>query len=234
MSYAVKLEKFEGPLDLLLELIEAERMDISSVSLATVTDSYVRYVEDHPEIPPEEMADFLVVASKLLFIKSRALLPFLQAVEDEAGGDLETQLRIYKEYLDASNKIAAMIGAKRFLFARDKLPRVDIGFVPPERFGTAQMEELFRAALRKLEPLLRLPKAIIEKTVSIQEKIQHIRALLRNADSLRFRDIASSAETRIEIVVSFLALLELVKQRMVDVKQEKRFADIMIARSGSM
>src|SRR3990172_3561772 len=174
MAFAVKLDKFEGPLDLLLELIESAKLDISQISLAAVTDEYLRRLQENPQIPPEELADFLVIASRLLYIKSRLLLPFLNLGEAEAEGDLEAQLKIYKEYLDASKVVAAMIGKRRFLFVHEKLPHIEIGFAPPKKLTVAQLAELFRTVLRRLELIVRLPQAVIEKTVSIHEKITEI------------------------------------------------------------
>lgn len=231
--YSVRLQQFEGPLDLLLELIESEKLDISEVSLARVTDDYLRHLHAHPEIPPEELADFLVVASRLLLIKSKILLPFL-TVGDEPEGDLESQLRIYKEYLDASKLVAALIGKRRFLYVHEKLPHVDIGFAPPEKLTGDQMAALYRAVIGRLEPLVKVPKAVVEKTVSIHEKIRQIQGLIVKAESLRFSSVLELAESRTEIIVSFLALLELVKQRSVAVSQEARFGDITIRRADAV
>lgn len=230
MGFAVKLEQFEGPLDLLLELIEAEKLDISQVSLARVTDGYLHYVHEHPEIPPEELADFLVIASRLLFIKSRILLPFLQGLADAEEGDLESQLRIYKEYLDASKAIEAMIGKRRFLYVHEKLPHVDIGFAPPKKLTAGAMADLLRAVIARLEPVVKVPRAVVEKTVSIHEKIRQIQGLIAQATSVRFSSVLASAESRTEVIVSFLALLELVKQRTVSVNQESIWGDIVIAK----
>ncbi len=228
MSFAVKLQQFEGPLDLLLELIETEKLDISQLSLATVTDGYLGHLHAHPEIPSEELADFLVVATRLLFLKSRLLLPFLNLGEDDTAGDLESQLRIYKEYLDASKVVEAMIGKRRFLFVHEKLPHVDIGFAPPKKLETSQMVELYRGVLARLEPLVKVPKAVVEKTVSIHEKIRHIQAMMAKATDLSFHHVLLAAESKTEIVVSFLALLELVKQRSVSVSQDARWGEIVI------
>jgi segregation and condensation protein A len=228
--FSVKLEQFEGPLHLLLELIESEKLDISQLSLANVTDAYVRHLQEHPDIPPEELADFLVVASKLLFIKSKLLLPFLYPAAEEEAGDLEGQLKIYKEYLDASKIIEKMIGKRRFLFVHEKLPKIEIGFAPPEGFGADRMAEMFRAVIARIEPVVKVPKAIIEKAVSINEKIKHLQSMLAKAEKLSFKSILMSAESRTEIIVSFLALLELVKQRSVGVDQGKLFDDITITR----
>jgi segregation and condensation protein A len=228
--FAIKLQQFEGPLDLLLDLIEQEKLDISQLSLATVTDNFLKHLENDKGIPTEELADFLVVATKLLFIKSRLLLPFLNFGQEEPAGDLESQLRIYKEYLDASKSIEAMIGKRRFLYVHEKLPHVEIGFAPPKVLGTDQMAAFMRAVIMRLEPVVKVPLATIEKTVSIHEKIRQIQAMFTSAKRTSFSKVLLSAETRTEVIVSFLALLELVKQRSVAVSQSERWGDIMIDR----
>jgi segregation and condensation protein A len=230
-AYAVRLEQFEGPLALLLEMIEGEKLDISKVSLAAVTESYLKFLDANPGIPPEELADFLVVASRLLLIKSRLLLPFIQVPEEDEG-DLESQLKIYKEYLDASKLIEKMIGKRRFLFVHEKLPSVEIGFAPPKKLTVGQMRDLFLAAIKRLDAVVKVPQAIIEKTVSIHEKITQIRALVNKAERVSFRRLIQSAESRTEIVVSFLALLELIKQRSIRVSQDRIFDDITISLPG--
>jgi len=229
--YSVTLDQFQGPLDLLLKLIEEEKLEISEIALARVTDSYLHYVEAHPEIPPEELADFLVIASKLLLIKSRALLPFLEVAAVEEAGDLGAQLRIYKEYLEASKKIEAIIGTRRFLYVHDKLPQIEIGFAPPKKLNGELMAVLYRGVIARLEPLVKVPKAVIERVVSIHEKIQRIRNLfssLGKGGKVRFSAVLSEATSRTEVIVSFLALLELVKQRSVTVAQDRRYGDITI------
>ncbi len=231
MSYSVKLAQFEGPLDLLLEIIEQEKLDISQVALAQVTENYLRHLEANPQIPLEEMVDFLVVASKLLFLKSRILLPFLNQAVDEDEQSLESQLRIYKEYLDASKVIEALIGKRRFLYVHEKLPKVDVGFAPPEAFGSDDMIAFMNALIKRLEPLVHVPKAIVEKTVSIHEKIQEIRTLIGSAGTASFRHVLLTARNRTEVIVTFLALLELVKQRTVAVKQDGQFQDIMLEKA---
>lgn len=224
--YAVKLEQFQGPLALLLELIEQEKLDISTIALAAVTDGYLKHLDAHPGMPPEDMADFLVVASRLLLIKSRILLPFL--AQEEEADDLEAQLKIYKEYLDASKRVEAMIASRRFAFVHEKLPAVEIGFSPPERLTAAHLADLYRLVIARLEPIIRVPRIILEKAASIQEKIRDLRAALGRAASVSFRSFVAGAGTRTEIIVCFLALLELVKQRAATVAQEKRFDDILV------
>src|SRR3989344_609317 len=104
-----KLEKFEGPLDLLLQLIEDQKLDITEVSLSKVADQFLEYLKNTTSLNPEEMADFLVVAAKLLVIKSKALLPDLNIADDADSSTLERQLKIYKEFLEASKVIRQIL-----------------------------------------------------------------------------------------------------------------------------
>jgi segregation and condensation protein A len=232
MSYTVKLEQFEGPLHALLQMIETDKLDISQISLAKVTDDYLNLLQANPDLPPEELADFLVVASKLLFIKSKLLLPFLYPEEaEEEGETLEEQLRIYKAYLDASEKIEQMAAGRRFLYVHDKLPKTDIGFSPPKKFDTGQMRELFLGVVNRLEPVVKTEKKVLEKTVSLHEKINQIKGLIDKASKLSFKSLVKSSKSRMEIIVSFLALLELVKQRDVAVTQTGQFDDIAIIKA---
>jgi segregation and condensation protein A len=234
VSYAVKLEQFEGPLDLLLDLIEKDKLDVSRIALATVTDGYLHYVEAHQNIPPAELADFLVVAAKLLLIKSQLLLPFLTIGEEEdAADDLEGQLRIYKEYVEAARVIEAMLAARRFMYARDRLPNVEVGFAPPKRFTPDHLVGFMTKVIARLEPVVKTPKATVERLVSIHEKIRHIRTMLGGGGRLSFREVLTGSTSRADVVVSFLALLELVKQQSVTVSQEGQFDDILIERLGA-
>lgn len=229
MSFSVKVQQFSGPLHVLLDLIEKEQMDISEVSLASVTESYLAYVDANPEIPLEELADFLVIAAKLLLIKSRTLLP-VTIEEDEPVQDLEAQLKIYREYLEASEVIAGMLNAKKVLYVHDKLPQIEAGFVPPpETFTLDTMHTMFVGVLKRLTPVVRLPKAAYEKAVSIHEKIRHIQSMLLKGSRVSFKKVLDAAESKTEVIVSFLALLELVKQREVHVSQGELFHDIEVS-----
>lgn len=229
--YKVKLEKFEGPLDLLLQLIEGRELDITQVSLAEVANQYIDYLNQAKELNIEELADFLVVAAKLLYIKSKALLPTLEIGEDEELYDLEKQLKIYKEYLEASKLIHKMILKKKFCFVRERLIRSEeIIFNPPKNLNTSKLKNIFEEILKELKPIFELPKKALEKTISIQEKIHYIRNVLLSCieNKLCFRNLLKNVKSKTEIIVSFLALLELVKQRTVVVTQDGVFNEITI------
>lgn len=231
MSYAVKLEQFEGPLNILLQMIELDKLDISDVSLAKVTDDYIKLIEANPDLPPEELADFLVIASKLLLIKSKMLLPYLRfGDDDEDETDLESQLRIYKSYLVASKVIEKMVGNRRFLYVHEKLPKTEIGFSPPAIFTPDQMRELFLGIIKRLEPMVKPQKKVLERAVSIHDKINQIRDMMSRTKRISFKSLMETPSSRMEIIVSFLALLELIKQKTVKVTQFGHFDDIAIVR----
>lgn len=227
----VKVHTFEGPLDLLLQLIEQEELDISQVALAEVTEQYLLALEQAEGIPADELADFLVVAAKLLLIKSRILLPQLAVEGAEEASDLERQLKIFKEYLEASKGVSKLIHKRKFTFGRGK-PAVVISetFSPPPHLTAEKMRELFLGVLREIEPVIALPKAVVERTVSIAEKIEIIRSLILDKAIVSFQSVMQEAKSRTDVIVSFLAVLELVKQRTVMVTQSALFKEIAIQR----
>lgn len=230
-DYKIQLEQFEGPLDLLLKLIEDREMDITQVSLAKVTDQFIAYVNEAEEMNPGEVADFLVVASKLLLIKSKILIPGLDLDEDESGS-LEKQLKIYKEYYSAAKKIKEMLKEQNFMFSRSKPIRVFTPkFSPPEGLRIKDLAIIFENIVKRLEPVVNLPKSVIKKTISIGEKIKHIKNMIMEKLSFNFKKILLSGD-KTEVIVSFLAMLELVKQRTISVNQEGLFTDITVQRNG--
>lgn len=228
--YKFKLDQFEGPLDLLLQLIEQQELNITQVSLAKVTDQYVAYIDQIENANPEELGDFLVIAAKLLLIKSRSLLPSVgDEIETEAH-ELETQLKIYKEYLDASKNLHKMILQKKFSFPRPKNIAF-AAFIAPEGVDQNILLTIFSKVLKNLEPLIRIPKGVIKKVFSLKEKIKAIQALIFQGSRVEFKKIIDGAPSKIDIIISFLALLELVKQRSVVVAQEESFEEIIITRN---
>jgi len=229
--YQLKIEKFEGPLHLLLQLIEQEELDITEVSLAQVTDQYLQYLDKIEEINPGEVADFLVIASKLLLIKSRLLIPTLNLGEEDDAVDLARQLKLYKEYLDASKRVAEMWQAGHIAYFRDKpyvIPKAE-GFLPPVGLRAEHLEKAMNFLIRVLEPLIRLPQISMQRAISIQEKINHLKAMVLQHVKLNWQKIMDSSKDKTDIIVSFLALLELVKQRELSVEQDGLFKEITIS-----
>lgn len=230
MSVTFRIEHFEGPLDLLLQLVEQEKLDISQVSLAAVAEQFVEYVQNHPGIAPEELADFLVVAAKLMYMKSRLLLPSFQDQELEEGPDLETQLREYRLFVEASKEIDARwkTGLRSFRRQERTWRRVEAGFLPPSGVTAETLLQLMQRVIARLEPIIRLPQASITRAVTIQEKIHDLFRNVKIHLKTTFHSFVAQAQSKNEAIVSFLAVLELVKQRFVRVEQGNLFQDFSI------
>lgn len=231
----VKLEKFQGPLALLLQLIEKEELDITEISLAKIADQYIKYIKNSNKIKPDELADFLVVATKLLLIKSKALLPYLYPEEEDEIEEFERQLLMYKEFLKATEVIEKMIDKKKFMFAREFnkqaiLSDVNI-FSQPKNLTIEILRTIFQELINKNKLVDILEEKKLEHTVSIEEKILAIQQMLIDRIRISFDIVQSVAKNKMEVIVSFLALLELIKQRDVIVTQCSLFAEIDIIKA---
>lgn len=233
--YRPKLERFEGPLDLLLQLIEREELSISEIVLAQVTEQYLAYLEAHVDLPPEELADFLVVAAKLLLLKSRILLPNLFVTDDEDGQSLTQQLTIYRAYVKAGQHIAARFRRWQISYARERmLPVTTATFSPPRDLASALLQSVFEGILRDLAEFVRPMPELITRTVSLADKIQALRTMLTEQTRLSFADLVGGAQSRMDVIITFLALLELVKQRHVVAVQTSHGGTITLVETASM
>ncbi len=231
--HQIHLEQFEGPLDLLLQLIEKNQLQITEISLAKVTDQYLTYIENSDNLASTEVADFLLIASKLIYLKSKYLLPDFDLADEDDAGSLENQLKIYRQYYEASKGINRLfVSSRRFAYARRggyKLP-VKQGFSPPANASQDILAGIFADVLAHIARVVNLPKAMIARAISIGEKITDIQNMIKNAQTFNFKKILKKND-KTEIVVSFLALLELVKRREVTVEQKNLFADLNIFRN---
>jgi len=225
----IKLEQFEGPLSLLLQLIEQEELEITEISLAQVTDQYVEVLEAQKDLHPEEIADFLVMASRLLLLKSRVLLASDQVDDDEVNvSDLERQLKMYKEYVDASKHINVNWKSTKEFFVRARpLKVLKIKFVPPQ-VGVEDFYNIISSVVSELEPIMKIKTKKIDLTVTMKDKIGMIKRFIQENATFDFKRLLSEAPSKTERIVSFLAVLEMVKQREVQVVQEVMFAEITI------
>jgi len=231
-------EKFQGPLGLLLQLIEKEELDITEIGLAKIADQYIEYIHQNQTIDPDQMADFLVVAAKLLYIKSKALLPYINwEDEEEDFDDLEKQLRMYKEFIDASKNISKLLAKKRFSFAKDltKISRRSKlfsgleSFIEPKGLKAEILQQQFLAILQNLAPKEeQLKEERVEYKISLEERISYIQKLLVEKIQFNFSNILRGAKSKIEVIVNFLAILELAKQKELDISQDDLFHDISV------
>lgn len=230
MTYVVKTTQFEGPLDLLLDLIEREQMDITRVSLAAITDQYVAYINAHDAISLQHMAEFLSVAAKLILVKSYALLPLLQ-LDDEEQQDvraLEQQLAALKVFKDNHVQFAAFMAQAQPSYGNEGIWGQAPLFCPPPDVDGAALHSAFLRILHTIPRLDDLEKRIMSDVISLEKRIAAIQESVRARATMAFSELTASATTRADVVVSFLALLELVKQKIIVARQDGRFADIMM------
>lgn len=230
----IKLEKhqFEGPLDLLLSLIEGQKLDITQIALAQVTEQFLQYIRQLETIDPTSLSDYLTIAAKLLVIKSKAILPTLEVEEEEeeVAQDLETRLILYKQYKEVTKVLKTLDGARNQSFTRTLVFSERISFFPDPDISTQILFDSISKVMQGLKELDNLPKAKIREAISIQEKIDHLQILLSEQIETKLSSIISTAKNKTEVVVTFLALLELIKQRILIVDQEALFTDITIKR----
>lgn len=233
--YKVQLPVFEGPLDLLLRLIEQEELDITTVALAQVADQYLAHLAELEERQARDLSDFLVVAAKLLLIKSEALLPrppspTPEAEAEDSGDQLVQQLLIYKRFKSIANLLHEREKQGLHSYIRlAPLPKRD----PQLDIGDATVQDLLRVAQEALDVVNGPPvgEVVSPVTVTIDQQIELIKQKLSQRRQIRFRQLLSEATTRVEIIVTLLAVLELIKQDQITVKQEKLFGAIILEES---
>lgn len=228
MKYQIKLEQFEGPLDLLLQLIEQEKLDITRVSLSLVADQYLEYIGNRENISLENLSQFLSVASKLILIKSKALLPLLRFSEEEEEEikDLEHQLAEYKKFKEISLRIGELVDANRICFSRDSYVGFESFFCPPENVTAVDIKKSFEKVLGGIPIFEKLEEDVVREILTLEDKILHLQETLRKKVESTFSEMVSQSRDRVEVVVSFLALLELVKQKVIHVEQDGIFQEI--------
>lgn len=225
-------QEFTGPLDLLLALIEDKKKDISEVAISEVTDQFLQYLQALPEDERagDEVADFLIVAARLLYMKSRALLPMFAPTEDE-GPNLADQLRLYQHFVKVSHEVNRRWLETAHSFFRNHPVEIIIPEGLPENVSLQSLAESMTRLVTKLKPPKPLPQTKIDARISLREKIEHLRNLLNTQSSYNLSDALSERGNRTEIIVSFLAILELAKQRIVEINQDEEFGDILIKKS---
>ena len=223
------LTQFSGPLDLLLSLVEGQELKITEIALSDVTEQYLKYLDALEEEDAIGLADFLVVAAKLLYLKSKRLIPEFMP-EDVEEESLEAPLKLYKQFVDASKNIEQLWNAETQTFFRNEPPRRTEGFFLPENVSLGNLEKSMIQLVSKLTPPKPIGRTHIDKTVSLKQRIDSIRTMLRTNKSFRFSDALVDSQNKTDVIVGFLAILELVKQKSLYLEQDEMFGDIMISR----
>lgn len=229
-QFKLNTEKFAGPMDLLLSLIEDKKMEITEVSLAQVTDEFLKHIGDIKQTAPGILADFLVIAAKLLLIKSRALLPTLE-LNKEDQEDIESftkRLEIYKIFKEASKNLKNIF-CQNQLFGREFLLDQNPIFYPPEKLTAEDLHKAFQNIwdeFQKLEEATTVEK--IQKIVKIEEKIQDILKMMSGGINTSFSKMVDKKE-KIDVIINFLAILHMFKDRLIAVEQDNEFGEINLS-----
>ncbi len=230
-SYTVTTPVYQGPLDLLLQLIERAELDITRLALAQVTDQYLAHLHLIPDLSAEEVSAFLVIASKLIQIKSEALLPrppLREEGEEDIGEALARQLMEYRRYKHIADYLSLREEMGMHTYLRLAPPPKVEGSVDLSDISLVDLVDAARLALLHIDQRSSLDTVVTPPPVTIRQKIGLIARFLRQKGHSNFRTFLADARSRLDIVVTFLAMLELIKLRIVQVRQEKIFGDIEI------
>jgi len=230
-TYTIHLPVYEGPLDLLLSLIENAELDITKVALARVTDQYLSYMRQMQEVDLDNLAAFMVIAARLIQIKSEALLPRppeRESDEEDPGDALARQLILYRRF----KQIAGILEQREALELHSYLRQAPLPFVEPKLdlsdANTEDLRTLLLEMLQREHTDQELNRSIEPEPVSIRDRIHVILTSVREFGRTTFHRVIHGAASRLEIAVSFLAMLELIKQRQIAATQDNLFGPISI------
>jgi segregation and condensation protein A len=227
-KYRIKTSVFEGPLDTLLSLIEKRKLFINDISLSQVADDFISYIKGLENFPIGESANFILIASTLVLIKSKSLLPDLNLTEEEEASidDLEARLCEYQKYKVLSAHLRERFG-RNISYLRQSPKEKKIVFLPDKNTTVSGIFQTIKSVLNNLPPVEVVPKAIIQKVISLEEMITRLSERISRAVKISFKDFSGAGKKdKVTVIVSFLAMLELVKQGIINVKQDADFQDI--------
>lgn len=226
--------EYEGPFELILDLIDKRKLSVNDLSLSTVTDEYIQHVRGQGTFPMEEAAQFIGVAATLLLIKSKSLIPDLELSEEEEGDvdDLKRRLMLYEKVREARQELARIYGNAVMVSAGERAP--EPVFAPARDLTTERLASALKDALAALEKEAEaLPEARVRPLVTIEEMMDTLLTRVQKAMTISFSEFSAGKVEKVEVIVSFLALLELVKEGAVDALQSESFADISITNTSA-
>ncbi len=211
---------------------DGQQLEVTKLSLAKVADEYLKYIEEH-DVPSTELADFLLVASRLIYLKSRELMPYLRIdEEDAAAAKLEDQLRLYQEFIAVAAKLEERYLTQAMYRRGAQVARrkAQGEFVPAKNVSITTLFEAFQGVLKRLEPFFALQETSMERVKTVEERMDELKAALATRANIRFRDVVANAGSKVEIVVSFLALLELLRRKHIVATQAAHGEEIHLER----
>ncbi|MHB8651793.1 MAG: segregation and condensation protein A [Minisyncoccota bacterium] len=230
-TFQIKTPYYEGPFEALLDLIEKRKLLINEISLAQIADDYLRYLKSLVAMPLRDTANFLLVASTLILLKSRSLLPSLSLTSEEEHdiSDLEFRLKLYERYRSVSQELRVIFG-KKILFDRgEQSGKTPVVFAPDPTTTIPCIHAAIRSIISSFPQEKPLPAVVVRRIVTIEEIMDRLRDRVATALKVSFREFVGKNTTeKKEVIVGFLALLELVKQGVIDAIQNIRFEDISL------
>lgn len=231
LDFSIKTDVFEGPLELLIDLVERRKLLINDIALASVTDEYLKRVSEMQERSLPNTALFISLAATLLLIKSKSLLPILELSGEEEAviEDLEDRLRRYQLFRDIARDLGGLFGVLELYEPEFSPPREPL-FHPTPECTMANLELAMAEVLVNLPKKEVKPQAHIKPTISLEEMITRVQAIIESKIKTRFSELHASDAERKTLIVGFLAILELFKQGGLLVTQDSKYADIEIER----
>lgn len=232
-GFTIQTPSFQGPFELALDLIEARKLLVNDLALASITDDFIQHVRAQETFPVEETANFIQIAATLLLVKSKSLIPDLTLTEEEQGDvdDLKRRLEAYEKVRDAARELGQLFGKLMMLPAGERAPEVT--FAPARDLTKEALAETLARVLAAREAVEELPEARVRPMISIEDMMDKLAKRVQGALTLSFKEFAGSATEKVEVIVSFLALLELVKQGAVAAEQYGQYGDIRISNTES-
>ncbi|HSB68125.1 MAG TPA: segregation/condensation protein A [Candidatus Methylomirabilis sp.] len=234
MTFQVRLEMFEGPLDLLLHLIREHQLDILDIPMARITEEYLRYLALMQELDLDVAGEFLLMAATLIHIKSRMLLPPEELAEGEEPeekdprAELVDRLLEYKKYKEAAQTLG-LLEAEQLLVHRRGVPALELTLEGPLQVSMLELLRAFRDILRRAD--VPTPIEITPEELSVGQRVVSLLDRLAEESPLEFATLFADTHRRLEIIVTFLALLELLRRRLATARQAEPMGPIMIYRS---
>lgn len=230
----ISLAQFDGPLPVLLALIEKQKLDISEIALARVTEQYVTLVNEQNDIPFRDVVHFVEMASRLIVLKTRLLIPYLAPADDEPEDeyDIIAALQAYQTYRTAAKKLIKHFASAHNTGCKTRMREIPLTQEEKANAGTISKKMLHKAFARvhQQRSLSDLPPTIVKRIFNLQEKINQIADTLRRQKQLQFSDLIKEANHRSEFIVNFLAILELSKSGELHIKQGTLFQEINLLR----
>ena len=229
LEFEIKTEAYEGPLEVVLDLIEERKLLVNDLALAEITDAFVSHVKEQDAFPVGETAEFIAIAATLLLVKSKSLLPDLSLTEDESADvdDLKRRLEAYAKVRDAAAELAKIYGQAVMYPAGERAP--EVFFAPSKDLTPQHLAQALANLLAAREETDGLPEKRVKPMVTIEEMMDALAKRVQAAMELSFRDFAGGSREKVGVIVSFLALLELVKRGAVAAEQAETHGDIRIS-----